>query len=50
MEGSGVQVISPAELITRDLQEVEMLVANPNHFGAVRDFRNATPADVRLAV
>ena len=49
LEGSGVQVISPAELLTRDLQEVEVLVANPNHFGAVRDFLNETPADVRLA-
>lgn len=48
LEGSGVQVISPAELLTRNLQGVEVLVANPNHFGAVRDFLIATPADVRL--
>ncbi len=49
LEGSGVQVISPAELLTCDLQDVEVLVANPNHFGAVRDFLNVTHADVRSA-
>lgn len=49
LEGSGVQVISPAELLTRNLQKVEVLVANPNHFGVVRDFLATTPAEVQLA-
>ena len=48
LEWTGVQVISPAELFAQNLQEVDVLVANPNHVGAVRDFLVATPAEVRL--
>lgn len=47
LEGSGAQVISPVELLARDLQNVEVLVANPNHFVAVQDFLHTTPANVR---
>lgn len=43
-----MQVISPAELFAQNLQEVDVLVATPNHVGAVRDFLVATPAEVRL--